>query len=98
MDVINTLKTIQMRKLHSWRMNITNSDGKPISGARVLLDGGMPAHAHGLPSVPKVKAVSSNGDYIIDGMKFNMGGEWLLRFTIIHEQKDRAQITFELAH
>lgn len=91
-------KIIPLRELHRWKMRLTSSRGEPISGARILIDGGMPAHAHGLPSAPKIKAISSNGDYIINGMKFNMGGEWLLRFNIIHQQQDQANLTIHLDH
>lgn len=94
----NSNATIPMRATHRWKMRLTDSKGLPVSSARILLDGGMPAHAHGLPSAPKVKAVSNQGDYVVDGMKFNMGGEWILRFTIVHERKDRANLTIQLAH
>lgn len=87
---------IPMRRLHSWYLHIEDTLGTPVSGARIHIDGGMPAHGHGLPSVPKVNVLSGEGDYIVEGMKFTMGGEWQLRLAIIHHQTDRVNIVFTL--
>lgn len=88
---------IPMRRLHSWHLHIEDTLGAPVSGARIHIDGGMPAHGHGLPSLPKVSVLSGEGDYMIAGMKFTMGGEWQLRLVIIHQQQpDRAKIVFTL--
>lgn len=87
---------IPMRRLHSWRLHIENTIGMPVSGARIHIDGGMPTHSHGLPSIPKVKVLSGLGNYMIEGMKFSMGGEWQLKLAIVHQQADRAIIRFTL--
>ena len=39
-------------------------------------------HCHGLPTSPRVNKYLGNGDYLIDGMKFQMGGLWLMDLTI----------------
>lgn len=87
---------IPMRRLHSWRLHIENTIGIPVSGARIHIDGGMPTHGHGLPSVPKVKVLPGQGNYMIEGMKFSMGGEWQLQLAIVHQQADRVNMTFTL--
>ena len=87
---------IPMRRLHSWYLYIEDALGTPVSGARIHIDGGMPAHGHGLPSVPKVNVLSAEGRYIVEGMKFTMGGEWQLRLAIIHQQADRVNVVFSL--
>lgn len=87
---------IPMRRLHSWHLHIEDALGVPVSGARIHIDGGMPTHGHGLPSVPKVNMLNREGDYMLEGMKFTMGGEWQLRLVIIHQQSDRANIVFTL--
>jgi len=46
----------------------------------VGVDGGMPQHGHGLPTKPRMTRQLGNGDYVIDGMKFNMGGWWVVKF------------------
>ena len=87
---------IPMRRLHFWHLHIENSLGAPVLGAHVQIDGGMPSHGHGLPSVPRVRELPGEGNYMIEGMKFTMGGEWQLRLVIIHKQADRANILFTL--
>ena len=36
-----------------------------------------------VPTAPRVTASVGNGDYRIDGVKFNMPGEWIFRFGIV---------------
>lgn len=48
----------------------------------IKVDGDMPQHGHGLPTSPRVTKYLGNGDYLIDGMKFQMGGWWLMDLTI----------------
>jgi hypothetical protein len=46
------------------------------------MDGGMPQHGHGLPTSPRVTRALGNGDHLVEGVKFNMGGWWVVRFAI----------------
>ena len=48
----------------------------------IAMDGGMPAHGHGLPTAPKVVATDKVGEYRIEGLKYSMTGEWLLGFML----------------
>lgn len=48
----------------------------------VAVDGGMPAHGHGLPTAPQAIPTDTNGTYRIDGLKFSMPGEWVLGFLL----------------
>lgn len=68
--------------LHQWHLVLTDPGGRPVDGATVHVDGGMPAHGHGLPTAPKVANVEGAGNYLIEGLRFNMPGEWELRLTI----------------
>ncbi len=45
---------IAINALHSWVLEIVTPDGKPVQDAEVTIDGGMPAHGHGLPTAPRV--------------------------------------------
>jgi hypothetical protein len=42
----------------------------------------MPQHGHGLPSRPQVTKNLGSGNYLVEGMKFQMGGWWVMDFTI----------------
>ena len=52
------------------------------SDLTIAMEGGMPAHGHGLPTAPKVVATGKVGEYRIDGLKYSMTGEWLLGFML----------------
>jgi hypothetical protein len=68
--------------MHQWTLHIETADGKPVQNATIKVDGDMPQHGHGLPTSPRVTKYLGNGDYLIDGMKFQMGGWWLMDLTI----------------
>ena len=68
--------------LHSWHLRVADAHGKMIDGAKVLVDGGMPAHGHGLPTAPKVTEAGEAGHYLIEGLRFNMPGTWELQLKI----------------
>jgi hypothetical protein len=74
--------SIRVGRLHSWRLHLETADGKPLDDATIAVDGGMPQHGHGLPTKPRVTRQLDNGDRIVDGMKFNMGGWWVVKFRV----------------
>ena len=59
-----------------------NSTQTLPSDLTIVMDGGMPAHGHGLPTAPKVVATDKVGEYRIEGLKYSMTGEWLLGFML----------------
>lgn len=87
-------ESIRVGRLHAWKLDVTNADGAPVDGATITVDGGMPQHGHGLPTKPIVTAQTA-GAYAAEGMKFNMGGWWVVRFHIDGAQ-GRDVVTFNL--
>jgi len=78
-------------QMHSWRLKVSNADGSPVRQARIVIDGGMPQHGHGLPTQPRATRELAPGIYLIEGMKFSMTGWWDFRLDIgAGERKDRA--------
>lgn len=69
-------------KLLSSVINVQDAKGGVVDNAQITVDGGMPQHGHGLPTRPRVTKDLGNGRYQVDGLKFNMGGWWELRFAI----------------
>jgi hypothetical protein len=67
--------------VHQWTVTIVAADGKPTTGALVTVLGGMPAHGHGLPTVPTVRELGG-GRYLVEGLKFHMPGAWVVAFRI----------------
>ena len=69
--------------LHAWILTVETPDGVPVDGAEIAIDGGMPQHGHGLPTSPAVTGSLGDGRYRIEGVRFNMGGWWELKFAIV---------------
>lgn len=86
---------LPLNQIHSWTIHIETADGQPVEGAEILVDGGMPQHGHGLPTQPEVTEDLGNGDYRVEGMKFQMLGFWEVKFNINADgQSDN--VTFNL--
>src|SRR5690606_22703202 len=69
-------------RLHTWTLHLETADGTPVDSAVVAVDGGMPQHGHGLPTRPRVTRALGGGDHLVEGMKFNMGGWWVVTFQV----------------
>ena len=74
--------SIPQGKLQRWTLHLETAAGAPIDSAAVAVDGGMPQHGHGLPTKPRVTRALGNGDHLVEGMKFNMGGWWVVKFRV----------------
>jgi len=73
---------IPLQKIHSWTLHVENIQGAEIDKLKLFVFGGMPMHRHGFPTKPLISQHLGNGDFRIDGIKFNMAGHWELRFNI----------------
>ncbi len=88
---------IPINQLHTWTLHVETADGAPVESAKITVDGDMPQHGHGLPSQPQVTQSLGNGDYLVEGVKFQMGGWWVMDFTITAEdQTDTAHFNLLL--
>jgi hypothetical protein len=70
------------RKLQKVNVGVVDAGGRPVEGARIAVDGGMPEHGHGLPTRPRMTGRIGEGRYEIDGVRFNMGGWWEFKLKI----------------
>jgi hypothetical protein len=74
--------TVPVNQMHQWILHVETKDGQIVEDATITVDGDMPQHGHGLPTRPQVTEYLGNGNYRVDGMRFQMGGWWLMDFTI----------------
>ena len=72
----SALEPIEINRIHAWVAQVMDADGNPVEGASISITGGMPDHDHGLPTAPRATAYLGEGRYLIEGMKFHMGGAW----------------------
>ena len=85
---------IPLNKIHQWILHVKDKNELPVSDATILLDGGMPAHNHGLPTQPSATSLGE-GSYLIDGIKFSMTGVWEL-WVYIQTDKITDRVRLEL--
>ena len=76
------LNPLTINRIHNWVFHVEDADGGVVSNATVSLTGGMPEHNHGLPTDPRMTESLGNGDYVLEGMRFHMRGNWELTVTI----------------
>jgi hypothetical protein len=84
-EIVPEGDSIPQGKLQKWTLHLDAANGAPVSAASVSVDGGMPQHGHGLPTKPRVTRELGNGNYLVEGMKFNMGGWWVVKFHVDSE-------------
>ena len=74
-------ESVPLNQIHPWILRVEDMEGVAIENAIVTIDGGMPAHNHGLPTEP-VATELGGGEYLIEGIKFSMTGSWEMWFYI----------------
>lgn len=86
---------VKVGVMHAWTVQLTDAKGHPVKGATFVIGGGMPQHGHGLPTAPAVTKTLGDGQYLIEGMKFNMSGWWEIDLAI-DGPKGADRITFNI--
>ncbi|MCS6825484.1 MAG: FixH family protein [Caldilinea sp.] len=76
------LNPIAINRLHTWTLHVETPDGAPVENAVIQVHGDMPEHRHGMPTAPKVTQYLGDGNYRVEGMRFQMGGWWEVVFEI----------------
>jgi hypothetical protein len=71
-----------INQMHAWEIDVTTSDGRPVSDATFKVGGGMPQHHHGWPTEPQVTEILAPGRYVLDGVKFSMPGWWQFKIQV----------------
>jgi len=88
---------VPVNQLHSWKLHVETANGQPVANAAISIFGDMPQHGHGMPTRPQVTENLGSGDYLVEGMKFQMGGWWVIDFTInANGQSDKVSFNLML--
>lgn len=94
-SISSQLDPIAINEIHNWTLHVETADGQPVEDAEITVDGGMPQHDHGMPTAPQVTQDLGNGDYLAEGMKFQMNGWWEIKF-VIESAGQSDGVTFNL--
>ena len=96
-SAVSQLDPVVINETHAWILHVETVDGAPVTDAEIAIDGGMPEHNHGFPTAPRVTENLGAGDYLLEGMRFNMGGVWVLELEISSGgESDSVTFEFEL--
>lgn len=79
----SAVQPLPLNQIHQWTLQLQTVSGEPVENAAITVTGGMPAHNHGLPTSPVVTE-TGGGQYLLEGIRFHMQGEWVLTLTISH--------------
>jgi hypothetical protein len=77
----SSVRPVPINTMHTWTVWITDDAGRPVTDATVKISGDMPGHGHGLPTLPVARAIGG-GVYALDGMQFQMPGDWFVELQI----------------
>lgn len=92
-----TQTPVPLNQMHSWTVLLKNSQDEPVADAQINVNGGMPAHDHGLATSPRVTRYLGEGQYLLEGVRFHMPGEWLMKLDIQYlDQSFTAEIPVTL--
>ena len=91
---------IRLSEFLDWKVVIRDADSNQgVTPVRVAVGGGMPAHGHGLPTQPQVTEHLGDGHYQLEGLMFNMAGQWQLVLGInTRQHADRVVFDLTLDH
>lgn len=92
---LESSQPLKLRRMQTAKLVVRDRGGGPVEDATILVDGGMPEHGHGLPTAPRVTKRLGDGAYQVEGLKFNMGGWWELKF-LITSAAGTDSVTFNL--
>ncbi len=97
LSIKSQLSPLRINQIHSWELELKDGNGSTVTGANIEVNGGMPAHNHGLPTQPRVTPMEKPGSYLMEGIRFHMPGEWELQFTVTTATaRDSAKLEFNL--
>jgi hypothetical protein len=81
-----------VRSDNTWWLELSDADGAPVSGARLVASPYMPKHQHGSAEV--VVEEQSEGRYQLSPIELIMPGVWEVPLSITPEGDDESQTTF----
>lgn len=95
---LETEDRVPIGRYHNWLLTLSDAQLVGVHPATISISGGMPSHGHGLPTAPRVASHLGQGVYRIEGLKFHMPGQWVVRFHITTEHmQDYVEVTLNIA-
>lgn len=93
LEISPVMAPMRINRIHSWHVDLRDARGVSVQNAAIEVSGGMPEHGHGFPTRPRVTPQPEAGQYVLEGMKFNMTGWWEIRLDV-QSPLGRDHVTF----
>lgn len=74
---------VASNELFSFSVRLEAAGGIDAGGLDIVVDAGMPQHAHGMTVRPAYHKVDPPGNFEVDGMLFHMPGAWELYVDVV---------------
>ena len=88
---------VELGVFQAWILTLEDPDGAPLDQAQIVIGGGMPGHGHGMPTQPVVTDYLGDGRYLVEGIKLNMAGRWVIAIAAMTPAvRDRIRFEFEI--
>lgn len=89
--------TLAQNKLQQITVAVTRAGGQPVIDAKMTISGKARDVVRHLPTEPRVTKNLGGGKYLVEGLRFNMAGSWLLEFEVEADaDKDKAVLEVEV--
>ena len=95
-EIVGSAPVFEQNKLQQLTIVVTRPGGQPITDAKIAISGKARDVVRQMPTEPRVTKNFGDGRYRIEGLRFNMAGDWLLLFGIeAGADKDRSLLEVE---
>jgi hypothetical protein len=74
---------VPLGRMHGWVVHLATRDGETFVPSRLAVTGGMPQHGHGFETTPRATRSLGGGDFLVEGVKFHMPGDWTIRIDLV---------------
>jgi hypothetical protein len=73
---------LKLNRVHDWIVGIERLGDWSEVPTAIRFDGGMPSHGHGFVTRPRVTKNLGHGEFLVEGVKFHMAGDWVLAISV----------------
>jgi hypothetical protein len=95
-EIAGGVPVFEQNKLQELTIVVTRAGGRPVTDAKIAISGKARDVVRQMPTAPRVTKNLGGGRYRIEGLRFNMAGDWLLVFGIeAGANKDRSLLEVE---
>lgn len=80
---------------NTWELTVTDLDGEPVDEVEIALFPFMPDHGHGTSVDPVVTSGDDAGEFVVDDIRFVMGGRWEVTLTLDDGAASPDEVVFD---